>query len=947
MNILIPVCYSLFLPWMVQSMILSSKITWNQIMIGEKSLRQQQQLTVGVAGTGTGMMMMKIQLDGQIEKAGFLPATVEFLEPVLVRWQYPTQQGQQSRTLGRLVLIESLNVMGGQATITEETEFEVLDNDAISAFAKEMMTTESFVWSLSTIASVKILGMISVPRVEIKKDLTIPGMNMFPKTKVESFDLPGDSPPNSSNSTLGGGGGGGGGGGAHVQLVLSMNNPSPIGFKTLGSRLALDLFYQGTRLGQVTTTGNNTAFPGSHGSSSSSWSSSLLTLEGTLYRQSNLTDLDNLSSLMSNYLGGKISMITVKVGGIGGSINIRKRGDDASGSWLNGDLMKNLTFSIPLQPPMPVAVGVGAGGSPLNVLHDVQIADLGIIIHTSSPFNPTIESKTLSGTFKIPFNISIQMQSLQNTMALAVKGRLLGTLEKINSTTNSVSSSLGSFAFNLAPSKLAVTNEAQQQELMSFLADLAQKVEVPFSITGQSNATMNTAMGLLTLSDLPFNSELAIKGFNLNAGGAQGSDSVVLSNTVITGGTQDALIITTTVSFMNPSSLSIGIDGGNSGLQMIVLDRTTNQFLGELSPVTNMNLIPGLNLIPSQFLFHPTDPLARDLFVSQSLAGSSLGTPGSLSSLPSPSISVRIVGPGSTLAPSLSSSSSSHVIPELQKTLSQVMLSGSISGLTPSTLITAGQVTSTIANSTAGLDVAVPSNSNVVTTVTLQLHNPFSAELMVTSLTSQILWRGSLFGTISGTTASTTVPANSVGPSAALTILHPPGLDGLFMSSQFVSSNPGSSLESGSLVLFELENEVQIRIGGSNGYAAFVRYRQTINMQVKVNIASQLLPPPPPAMAVAPPPLSASVPTQALAASPVSSALKPVASPVVAPPLAPVPVPSAAPAPALVAPQLAPPSQPVPAPGPARASSSEFSKAPMLAKDRLPLSPPISPPVLS
>ena len=193
-------------------------------------------------------------------------------------------------------------------------------------------------------------------------------MNGHQNIKVQSFDLPGDVPPGTAVN-----------GGVLTKMALSMHNPSPFGM-TLGS-VVFDLYLQGTFIGQAICRQNATLFGrGSSPSLSSSPSSSLLlTLEGTLYRQTDPTDLDHLSTLISNYLRDRISSVTAKPVPFSAS---------ASNSSLVNDAIMASTFTIPLQ-----------SLTPPTILHDVQISHLGFTFSTSSPYGPTIQFKSMSGAF--------------------------------------------------------------------------------------------------------------------------------------------------------------------------------------------------------------------------------------------------------------------------------------------------------------------------------------------------------------------------------------------------------------------------------------------------------------------------------------------------------------------------------------------------------------------
>src|SRR5690554_1224839 len=132
------------------------------------------------------------------------------------------------------------------------------------------MSIEDFTWTLTSKVQVKAVGR-TFKDVELSKELKMLGMNGFGKVTIDSFTMPGDAPNNT---------------GAYVRLVTSMNNPSPIGM--VRGTMVLDMFYEGTYLGQVTA--KDAVLVGN--------SPSPLILEGLLFRQTNQADLDRVSILM-------------------------------------------------------------------------------------------------------------------------------------------------------------------------------------------------------------------------------------------------------------------------------------------------------------------------------------------------------------------------------------------------------------------------------------------------------------------------------------------------------------------------------------------------------------------------------------------------------------------------------------------------------------------------
>ncbi|KAG0271035.1 hypothetical protein BGZ95_001226 [Linnemannia exigua] len=687
--------------------------------------------------TETGMWL---SLKGGVTHGGLFPATIEFPEAILVSWE--------GKVLGSMQGLEEVDISGGKGDIVSgKSRFEVVDGVAFSDFAKEMLTKESFVWRLTSVVSVKVFGFIPFSGIDLSKDLVLLGMNGFGKITIKKFDLPGDAPNNQ---------------GAIVKLVTLMNNPSPIGM-TLGS-IVLDLFYEGTHLGQVTAQ-NATLVGGG--------SESPLELEGVLYRQTMAQDLAHLSVLMSNYLGGKVTTTTAK------GVSVKPDGVNPV-SWLSNGIMA-LTLTVPLQSPVP-----------LQIIQGIKIMDMGIAFNPATPYVPTVSSKSMTAGFKIPFNITVKAQSVTNSIALGYAGKVLGDiLDSIPSQANS--NIPGLISFGLPPSPLVVKQDAHE-EFNTFLADLTIQLEDTFSVVGKSNATAETPMGVVTLTDVPFDSPVTMRALNFNA------QQTSVSEVQVIGGTSEHIMINVVVTLANPSSLTVGI--GN--VMLMVFEGTSNQFLGDLV-IQNLTLVPGAPMrVPAQFLFHPVDAIVRNQFLSRFVAGDTFP--------------LRVTGSPTT----------STLLPELQKALSLISLGCSVAGLIPPpVLFPSGRAISTL-NSVLG---------SHQTSVFTDIQNPLPAPMYCTSIVATVTWRGDTFGTINQPTGFL-IPGNKGRTSTPELILQHPQDVGfsLFLTTHFLPAYPGVAIGGGALVPFEMDVQFTVKVGGEGGYEAVISYKQSIQIMVKLTV---------------------------------------------------------------------------------------------------------------
>ncbi|KAG0289342.1 hypothetical protein BGZ96_007093 [Linnemannia gamsii] len=688
--------------------------------------------------TETGMW---VSLKGGVKHGGLFPATIVFPEAVVVSWN----DGQD---LGQMEGLEDVEISGGQGEVVDgRTRFEILDQKAFSDFAKELLTKEKFVWRLKSVVTVKVLGLMSFSGIKLVKDVTLLGMNGFGKITIQKFDLPRDAPNNQ---------------GAVVKLVTLMNNPSPIGM-TLGS-IVLDLFYEGTHLGQVTAQ-NATLVGGG--------SESPLELEGVLFRQASPENLAHLSALFSNYLAGRITMTTAK------GVSVKPDGVNPV-SWLSDGILA-LTLTVPLQ-----------SAEPLQIIHGIQIMDMGIAFNNVTPYAPTVLSNSMTAGVKFPFNITIHVQTITNLISLGYWGKILGDIpQSIPSQANSNIPNL--IGFSLPPSPLVVKSDAHEA-FNTFLADLTTLAEDTFSVVGKSNATAETPMGLVTLTDVPFNSPVTMRALNFN------TQHTTVSDVVVSGGTSEHIIINVVVALTNPSTLTVTI--GN--VKLSVFDGTTSQFLGDLV-IQNLNIVPGgPTSVPAQFLFHPLDAVLRDQFLTRFVAGDTFP--------------LHVTG----------SPTGSTPLPELQKALSLLSLSCSVGGLNPPPLLfPSGRATSTL-NTILG---------SHTTAVWVDIQNPLPAPMFCTSIVATVTWRGDLFGTINQPVEFLIPGSQGRATTPELTLQHPGDLGfSAFLTTQFLPVYPGVAIGGGAMVPFEMDLQFGVRIGGEGGYAATISYKQRIEIMVKMTV---------------------------------------------------------------------------------------------------------------
>ncbi|KAF9190140.1 hypothetical protein BGZ50_000353 [Haplosporangium sp. Z 11] len=111
--VMIPIGYFVLMPRIVQSIVDGSQVSLVQLNITESV-----------------DTMMRVTLLGNVDHAGIFPATIVFPDPIVVKFK--------GKALGRMQL-NDMDIFGGKATINDVTEFLIIDTNAFSGFAQEMV----------------------------------------------------------------------------------------------------------------------------------------------------------------------------------------------------------------------------------------------------------------------------------------------------------------------------------------------------------------------------------------------------------------------------------------------------------------------------------------------------------------------------------------------------------------------------------------------------------------------------------------------------------------------------------------------------------------------------------------------------------------------------------------------------------------------------------------
>ncbi|ESK92921.1 hypothetical protein Moror_8994 [Moniliophthora roreri MCA 2997] len=476
------------------------------------------------------------QLRGSIANAGPFDAKIAFPTGLTVSWA--------GKSIGTIQM-NDVDVVGDiGAEIDLESKFQVADVDHIAQFTKTLLTEESFEWEISgDNLTVSALG-IEVSGVSLgSKKVILKGFNgLKGGIKVESFDLPSNDPA----------------GGIHLALQASTTNPSQVGIEL--SSIAFDSYAQDVLVAPVVSEGSISLAP---------QSTSTLDLVGRLIPQESQHGLDVVSTIFNNFVHGKDSDLVVHGAGAGSS----------DVTWLNEGIR-----ILQVETVLP-------NRGPQNIIKSISLNELTLLFSSDTAYNPSTTSSNSEAAFTLPFGFPIDISALEQTIKVAYQGNQFATLAvpKGPSSTD-VENRIIHLTFNNVP---FTVSDGGHDTFDTFLADTTMGRQQTIGLSGSANANAQTAVGLVSLSDIQFSVDSTIEGLQgLNA------RPVTVSNLDVRQGFADFLLITVDGDLFNPSNLTIGTGDVSFLLQF------DNQVIGT-SDLKNLVIKPGNQSYPIEVHFAP------------------------------------------------------------------------------------------------------------------------------------------------------------------------------------------------------------------------------------------------------------------------------------------------------------------------------------------------------
>ncbi|RDX40651.1 hypothetical protein OH76DRAFT_1365915 [Lentinus brumalis] len=471
-------------------------------------------------------------LKGSIRNAGPFDAKIEFPSGLTIEWN--------GASIGSIDM-PAIDLVGDVgASFEVDATFKVASVDHLTEFTKVMLTEESFDWVISGsnlsgeswyLLTLAAIG-ISVPEIALSnKKVTLKGMNSLKGgVKIETFDLPSNDPD----------------GGIHLTLQTNVTNPSQVGVEL--TSIGFQNFFQNVHIGPASASDTFSLSP---------QTTIPLALTGRLIPQSEQSGLDAVSAMFNAFIHGKDSNIVVQ-GDSAGPTDV---------TWLNEGIK-----ALKVETVLPNR-GV------LQIIKSVSLNELDLRFSESTAFSPAMGSDDTTAAFTLPFDFPIDIVALEQNITVGADGTDFAELviPKAPSTTDIEERIIH---LNFAKVPFAVFSGGHS-EFEQFLSDTATSKSETMTLKGAANTDAQTAVGLLSLTDIEFDVSTTVAGLQgLNA------EPALVTALDVNHGFESFLLIKVNSSLFNPSNITLGAGDIAFGLLF-------NDDLIGSADLSNLVIIPG------------------------------------------------------------------------------------------------------------------------------------------------------------------------------------------------------------------------------------------------------------------------------------------------------------------------------------------------------------------
>ncbi len=314
------------------------------------------------------------------------------------------------------------------------------------------------------------------------------------------------------------------------------------------STIVFEAFFQDVDLGAVSATSPLDLLP---------LATITLPLSGRLVPQTSQTGLDAVSALFNSFVHGKDSDIVVQ-GVAAGPSEVSASSHDFCFPSEQVSPLHQATWLTEGIKALRVQTVLPNQGT-LNVIKSVDLNELDLRFTEATAFNPSMSSNDTTAAFTLPFGFPINIVAVGQNLTAGSDGTDFAqlVLPKGPCTTD-VDHRIIHLKFSGVP---FTALSGQDGTFEQFLADTATASNATMLLKGTVDADVDTAVGVLNLTDIQLNVQTTIAGLQ----GLNKKPTVVTALDVHHG-FPDYLLVKVNSSLFNPSNITLGTGDTSFGL---------------------------------------------------------------------------------------------------------------------------------------------------------------------------------------------------------------------------------------------------------------------------------------------------------------------------------------------------------------------------------------------
>ncbi|KAL1915466.1 uncharacterized protein VTP21DRAFT_6590 [Calcarisporiella thermophila] len=493
------------------------------------------------------------RIKGELSHTGPVPATISFVAPTYIYWK--------GKAFAKLRMPSIKTLWLKPTPLDLNTNVEVVNPALLQEFSVALLTGDNFTWDLyCSQIQVTALG-ITIGGVQLRKTVSLKGMSGLKGVQLTSFNLPGNDPA----------------GGITSEGSGVVKNPSQVGL-TVG-HLGFNVVYKGIVLGNLAADKQGIA----------PLKDNSLSLKGRLVPQTSAEGLAAFSEMVNLFIKGKdvpLSLVGNEASDVQGRVD-----------WLSNAL-PSLKLDIALKPP-----------ADLKLIQSINFNDMSFTFTKDTAYNPQTGSKDTQAVFKSPFGFPLDIKEVGLNLAIQDGGKKIAVVAGVKGpATTTPQPNGGLIKTSFGPIPLPVDGAAHEA-FNQFVSELTNGAKKDFNLAGTVNTVANTAVGQVTLQDVPVDVSTSLPGMQgLASKPPQQASKVKIFNT------PTGLGFNVDYKIFNPAPVTVGL--GN--IKFATHYKYNNRDVHFANSVLqNVVLNPGDNVVSTVTITDPNlDPEAKNASIA-------------------------------------------------------------------------------------------------------------------------------------------------------------------------------------------------------------------------------------------------------------------------------------------------------------------------------------------